>query len=193
MMMERSKVMRAACLPCTFLLLAMVRAGSGEATSIEDQDLRVKRNSETGLVDKTGEMEMVVGEEERSVVGCGEVLLVCPSTTMIVVRSASFTPLGEGSRPAACTTRGLGGNNQAIWRAVVDACSGSRKGKCTFSLEEHLRESKAWGLGRTEVRYTCVANLHSYCGGRVEAGGGPGCLATSVSGEPALMVVRTVL
>ena len=30
---------------------------------------------------------------------------------------------------------------QAIWRAVVDACSGSRKGKCTFSLEEHLR----WG------------------------------------------------
>ena len=92
------------------------------------------------------------------------------------MRSASFTPLGEGSRPAACTTRGLGGNNQvqqknkipqnfnflfvdnpkhhpqqynvelkcqAIWRAVVDACSGSRKGKCTFSLEEHLR----WGLG----------------------------------------------
>ena len=28
------------------------------------------------------------------------------------MRSASFTPLGEGSRPAACTTRGLGGNNQ---------------------------------------------------------------------------------
>ena len=29
-----------------------------------------------------------------------------------------------------------------------------------------------------EVRYTCVANLHSYCGGRVEAGGGPGYLAS---------------
>ena len=29
--------------------------------------------------------------------------------------------------------------SQAIWRAVVDACSGSRKGQCTFSLEEHLR------------------------------------------------------
>ena len=87
MMMERSKVMRAACLPCTFLLLAMVREGLGGAPSIliEDQDLRVKRNSETGLVGETGGMEMVVGEEERSVVGCGEVLLVCPSTTMIVV------------------------------------------------------------------------------------------------------------
>ena len=85
MMMERSKVMRAACLPCTFLLLALVREGLGGAPSIliEDQDLRVKRNSETGLVGETGGMEM--GEEERSVVGCGEVLLVCPSTTMIVV------------------------------------------------------------------------------------------------------------
>ena len=28
------------------------------------------------------------------------------------------------------------------------------------------------------MRYTCVANLHSYCGGRVEAGGGPGYLAS---------------
>ena len=28
------------------------------------------------------------------------------------VRSASFTPLGEGSRPAACSARGAGGNNQ---------------------------------------------------------------------------------
>merc|ERR550534_3248742 len=152
--------------------------------AVEEQDIlsnkmpRTKRSSTTGLVADKSVEEQVVGEEERSVVGCGEVVLDCPSSTMIVVRSASFTPLGEGSRPAACTTRGLGGNNQAIWRAVVDACSGSRKGKCTFSLEEHLRESKAWGLGRTEVRYTCVANLHSYCGGRVEAGGGPGYLAS---------------
>ena len=28
------------------------------------------------------------------------------------------------------------------------------------------------------MRFTCVANLHSYCGGRVEAGGGPGYLAS---------------
>merc|ERR1719430_2087502 len=141
--MVQGKVMRALLLARILLLLTLAREGLGEpgATNIliEDQDQvsRVKRNSETGLVGEPvggGGMEMV-GEEERSVVGCGEVLLTCPSTTMIVVRSASFTPLGEGSRPAACGARGAcsagacgargaGGNNQAIWRAVVDACSG---------------------------------------------------------------------
>ena len=39
-------------------------------------------------------------------------LVIIPNIVYNQVRSASFTPLGEGSRPAACTTRGLGGNNQ---------------------------------------------------------------------------------
>ena len=92
--MEQGKVMRAALLSRSILLLlALAREGLGEpgATTIlvenQDQVSRVKRNSETGLVSETvggGGMEMV-GEEERSVVGCGEVLLTCPSTTMIVV------------------------------------------------------------------------------------------------------------
>ena len=93
--MDQSKVMvRAALLSrILLLLLALAREGLGDpgATRIltkdEDQVPRAKRNSETGLVAEPvsgGGMEMV-GEEERSVVGCGEVELVCPATTMIVV------------------------------------------------------------------------------------------------------------
>ena len=91
-MEEQVKVMRAVLLS-HIIILAVAREGLGEpgATSIlvEDQDQvsRVKRNSETGLVGEPvggGGMQML-GEEERSVVGCGEVVLACPTTTMIVV------------------------------------------------------------------------------------------------------------
>ena len=105
--MEKSKLMRVAWVPQILLLLALARKGLGEPSIlIEDQELpkkpvsRVKRNSETGSVSETalgggggGGMEMV-GEEERSVVGCGEVLLTCPTTTMIVV-SQHGGDLGE--------------------------------------------------------------------------------------------------
>ena len=94
-MEQQGKVMRVVLLSpiILLLLLAVAREGLGEpgATSIlvEDQDQvsRVKRNSETGLVGEPvggGGMQML-GEEERSVVGCGEVVLACPTTTMIVV------------------------------------------------------------------------------------------------------------
>ena len=60
--------------------------------AVEEQDilsnkmpLRTKRSSSTGLVVDKSVEEQVVGEEERSVVGCGEVVLDCPSSTMIVV------------------------------------------------------------------------------------------------------------
>ena len=59
--------------------------------SVEEQDIlsnkmpRTKRSSPTGLVADKSVEEEVVGEEERSVVGCGEVVLDCPSSTMIVV------------------------------------------------------------------------------------------------------------
>ena len=59
--------------------------------AVEEQDIlsnkrpRTKRSSSTGLVADKSVGEQVVGEEERSVVGCGEVVLDCPSSTMIVV------------------------------------------------------------------------------------------------------------
>ena len=59
--------------------------------AVEEQDIlsnkmpRTKRSSSTGLVADKSVEEQVVGEEERSVVGCGEVVLDCPSSTMIVV------------------------------------------------------------------------------------------------------------
>ena len=63
--------------------------------AVEEQDIlsnkrpRTKRSSTTGLVGDKSVEEQVVGEEERSVVGCGEVVLDCPSSTMIVVREGS--------------------------------------------------------------------------------------------------------
>ena len=59
--------------------------------AVEEQDIlsnkmpRTKRSSSTGLMADKSVEEQVVGEEERSVVGCGEVVLDCPSSTMIVV------------------------------------------------------------------------------------------------------------
>ena len=103
--MEQSKVMRATLLSrIILLLLALAREGLGEPGGtrilVEDQDQvsRVKRNSEMGLVGEPvggGGME-VVGEEERSVVGCGEVVLSCPTTTMIVVRQLMEMVLNFG-------------------------------------------------------------------------------------------------
>ena len=94
--MVKSKVMRVALVPhVIFLLALLVREGLSEPGTtgilIEDQDLpkavsRLKRSS--GLVGGGTGLERVgapVGEEERSVVGCGEVVLACPTTTMIVV------------------------------------------------------------------------------------------------------------
>ena len=68
--------------------------------SVEEQDIlsnkrpRTKRSSSTGLVADKSVEEQVVGEEERSVVGCGEVVLDCPSSTMIVVREGSGYQIG---------------------------------------------------------------------------------------------------
>ena len=68
--------------------------------AVEEQDIlsnkgpRTKRSSSTGLVADKSVEEQVAGEEERSVVGCGEVVLDCPSSTMIVVREGSGYQIG---------------------------------------------------------------------------------------------------
>ena len=49
--------------------------------------------------------------------------------------------------------------SKAIWRAVVDACSGSRKGQCTFSLEEHLRWGKLGNTGQYRNTFSLVEHL----------------------------------
>ena len=105
-----SKVMRVALVPhVIFLLALLVREGLSEPSIlIKDQDLpktvsRLKRSS--GLVG--GGLERVgapVGEEERSVVGCGEVVLACPTTTMIVVREDG----GGGERTQTNASKILG-------------------------------------------------------------------------------------
>ena len=107
-----TKVMRAALLPhVIFLLALLVREGLSEpGILIEDQDLpkavsRLKRSS--GLVGGGAGLERVgapVGEEERSVVGCGEVVLACPTTTMIVVREDG----GGGERTQTNASKILG-------------------------------------------------------------------------------------
>ena len=95
--------------------------------------------------------EAVVGEEEdRVVVGCGIVSLVCGEGKMVVTTAASFTPLSRGE-DRRCSVVERGENNEYIWRSVVEACSGRRGGSCNFNLVEKLPETKAWGLGRIEV------------------------------------------
>ena len=112
--MVKSKVMRVALVPhVIFLLALLVREGLSEpGILIEDQDFpkavsRLKRSSNTGLVGGGTGLERVgapVGEEERSVVGCGEVVLACPTTTMIVVREDG----GGGERTQTNASKILG-------------------------------------------------------------------------------------
>ena len=71
-----------------------IRNEGNNSVKQNEKETRMKRSSATGLVADKAVEEQVVGEEERSVVGCGEVVLDCPSSTMIVVREGSGYQIG---------------------------------------------------------------------------------------------------
>ena len=104
--------------------------------------------------------------------GCGSVKLMCEDGSMMVVREASFTPDWGGVGECDGVGEGLGvNNNHDIWRAVVARCNGHRDTECVFDMAVDLPESVSWGRGRTDVKYLCEKNVHSYCGGRVDGVG----------------------
>ena len=110
-------------------------------------------------------LKMSSAEREKVSSGCGKVKLTCQKDEMIVVKEAAFIPRGDCLKTDNDETRN---NNQDIWRAILKKCNGVRNGKCVFDLGIHLPGSEGWGVGRTDVRYSCVGNVNSYCGGRVE-------------------------
>ena len=112
-------------------------------------------------------IKMSSAEREKVSSGCGKVKLTCETDEMIVVKQAAFIPRGDCTKIDMDDPRS---NNQDIWRAIVKTCNGVREGKCIFDLGVNLPGSEGWGVGRTDVRYSCVGSVNSYCGGRVDEG-----------------------
>ena len=122
-------------------------------------------------------LSLSVSAEYRQVLtasGCGIVKLRCEdgTMTMMVVREAFFTPDWRGVEECDGGGEGLGvNNNHDMWRAVVARCNGHRDTECVFDMGVDHPESVSWGRGRTDVKYFCENNVHSYCGGRVDGVG----------------------
>jgi len=114
--------------------------------------------------------------EEVVVGGCEEVSLTCAGSGMVVVHSATFLPL-EGDCEQGGTER-EGEDQKDLWRELVAVCGGSKEPVCKFSLEREVPESVAWGKGRIQVVYSCEKEVHSYCGGHVEATQNPTYLSS---------------
>ena len=105
-------------------------------------------------------------EENILIGGCEKVKLVCENEDMIVVRVAAFLLGGD------CDGEQLEDdvhNDDKLTRAVVEKCNGVSGKECLFDLKKDFSELEGWNIGRLNVTYSCVKNVYSYCGGKIEA------------------------